>query len=102
MSEIEKKVFYLCDKNVDGCGPNRCCKSNMNDMCRHTGDIEHAKNFRRIGAGEYESFWEKDNMQEIIDELRAINGKLQKNILLERKYIKKAGWQQAKRNKYKR
>ena len=101
MSEITKKVFYLCDGNVDGCGPNSGCGLDMKGMCRHTSDIEHAKNFNRIDTGDYEGFWEKDDTREIIDELLEIKELLQKNILCERKFIKKARWQQAKRSRHK-
>lgn len=46
----EKKVLFLCDGKIEGCrDSNRCymnCKEGEN-ICRHTKDINHAKNFKK-------------------------------------------------------
>lgn len=45
-------ALYLCDGKNPKCGPNPDC-----DLCQHTADITHAKNFEyREGA-----WWEKED-----------------------------------------
>lgn len=48
----EKEIFYLCDGT--GC-ENGCCIE-----CKHTSDINHAKNFRKIPGG-HEYYEEIEN-----------------------------------------
>ena len=45
-----KAVFYLCDGDVDGCLRSNCYKNG--GECRHTSDVYHARNFRKlVGEG---------------------------------------------------
>lgn len=47
LEQVEGKIFYLCD----GLACDKC----DNDLCHHTSDIRHAKNFRQVQDG---TFWE--------------------------------------------
>lgn len=54
---MEKKIFYLCDGEVESC-PKRMCYKNLEKvegLCRHTSDIKHAVNFKitQNGEGDY-------------------------------------------------
>lgn len=44
----EIRILYICDR--------RKC-DNCREECLHCSDVEHAKNFEKIG----ETFWEKEN-----------------------------------------
>ncbi len=56
--QSEGKILYECDGEVPGCIDEHCYKRNPSDMeaCRHTTDINHAKNFYKRRSG---NFWEK-------------------------------------------
>lgn len=43
----ERQIFYLCDGEVKNCN-KRNCYYKGHEMCRHTTDIKHAKNFKRV------------------------------------------------------
>lgn len=47
--EADAKILYLCDG--EKCGPDHDCLE-----CKHTKDINHARNFKRDDTG---AFWEK-------------------------------------------
>lgn len=47
--EADAKILYLCDG--EKCGPDHDCLE-----CKHTKDINHARNFKRDVTG---AFWEK-------------------------------------------
>lgn len=55
--ENKKKIFYLCDGEVETCKKNRCYKKaeKTEGLCRHTTDIKHALNFKvaQNGKGNY-------------------------------------------------
>lgn len=47
---MEKKIFYLCDGEIESC-PKRMCYKNLKKEeieaeCRHTSDIKHAVKFQ--------------------------------------------------------
>jgi len=44
----DPKIFYLCDGEK--------CKNCSSDICKHTGDMTHAKNFQYDG---YANYWEQ-------------------------------------------
>lgn len=56
---MEKKIFYLCDGKVEKCS-KRTCYKNGGD-CKHTSDIEHAKNFQKVFK---DSFRENESASE--------------------------------------
>ena len=63
---LENDVAYICDQRYcsDGC---------KNPDCRHTCDINHAKNFVRIGPGKWtESDDEVEELRERVAELEEL------------------------------
>lgn len=51
INEANRKIFYLCD----GGGCSVFC-GGKNDKCKHTTNIEHAKNFKYDG---HNGYWEQ-------------------------------------------
>lgn len=51
---MEKKIFYLCDGEVESCPKRRCYKNleKVEGLCRYTSDIKHAVNFKITQNGE--------------------------------------------------
>lgn len=47
---MEKKIFYLCDGEVEKCRRKSGCYKNGGG-CMHTSDVEHAKNFEEVRKG---------------------------------------------------
>lgn len=56
------KILYLCDGKVDVCSKTGCYKKigNTKYACRHTSDINHAKNFSKHGSDAYLCFFENE------------------------------------------
>lgn len=54
---MEQRVFYLCDGKKEDCKRRNCYQNG--GECKHTEDIEHAKNFS-ITTHHEESFWEEE------------------------------------------
>lgn len=69
---MEKKIFYLCDGEIESC-PKRMCYKNLKKEeieaeCRHTSDIKHAVNFKITQNGEsnyYENTSHADKTQPV-------------------------------------
>ena len=55
------RIAYLCDKTK--C--ESACSNDPDYPCRHTSDIDHAVNFRKVGDGVYEEI----DVFKIIDDL---------------------------------
>ena len=55
----EKRIFYLCDGNVENCKKTTCHKTIGRLGCRHTTDINHALNFDKNDFPNHVSFLEK-------------------------------------------
>ena len=49
MEERERSIMYLCDGEREGCKKTTCYKTvgNVEDACKHTTDVNHAKNFHQ-------------------------------------------------------
>ena len=58
MREMEQRVCYLCDGKKECCRKTGCYQNG--GKCKHTKDIEHAKNFYKKGTLEQSSFWEEE------------------------------------------
>ena len=57
---MEPRVFYICDGKKEDCKRTNCYQ-NCGE-CKHTEDIEHAKNFCRDGIdSEKSSFFVEEN-----------------------------------------
>lgn len=54
------KVFYLCDGEKEDCKKRSCYKDG--GECKHTSNINHALNFKRVGKSENGSFYEKEDV----------------------------------------
>lgn len=55
----DKTIWYLCDGEKKDCKKTRCYKNTKENPCRHTKDISHAVNFRKI-HGNREIYRESD------------------------------------------
>ena len=55
----DKTIWYLCDGEKKDCKKTRCYKNTKENPCRHTKDISHAVNFRKI-HGNREVYRESD------------------------------------------
>lgn len=55
-----EKIFYLCDGERENCKKTSCYKSGGG--CKHTSNVEHALNFKRVGKSENGSFYEKEDV----------------------------------------
>ena len=55
----DKAIWYLCDGEKKDCKKTRCYKNTKENPCRHTKDISHAVNFRKI-HGNREVYRESD------------------------------------------
>ena len=58
MRKIEQRVFYLCDGEKEDCKRTNCYQNG--GECKHTEDIEHAKNFSKKEDLEESPFWEDE------------------------------------------
>ena len=54
-TQNEEKIFYECDGEIQECREEHCYKRNPSDTqaCRHTSDINHAKNFYKRLNGNF-------------------------------------------------
>lgn len=57
---MEQRVFYLCDGKKEDCKRTNCYKNG--GECKHTEDVEHAKNFSKEEYREESSFWEEEKI----------------------------------------
>lgn len=62
---MEQRVFYLCDGEKKDCKRTNCYKNG--GECKHTEDVEHAKNFHRDGIdSEKSSFFESETNEKTV------------------------------------
>lgn len=54
----EKRIWYLCDGEKEGCKKRYCYKNTKENPCRHTKDINHAMNFNKKIYGRSEVYKE--------------------------------------------
>ena len=60
----ETKILFLCDGNVEKCRYSPTCYKNCSEKdlksaCRHTSDVNHAKNFKKLDCNNGKRFEEK-------------------------------------------
>ena len=63
MEDKKPRVHYLCDGEKEDCRKRKCYKTigDCETACKHTKDIRHAKNFRKIFPEIPQAdFWEKE------------------------------------------
>lgn len=73
MEEKPVKINYLCDGRVKGCKKRICYRNRNGDsepVCKHTKDINYAKNFYKPYEGA--NYWEQENSKSDKKNLRML------------------------------
>lgn len=63
----EETIWYLCDGVKKDCKKRYCYKNTEKDPCRHTKDINHAVNFKKVPCGNHAVYEEMDNQEDWIE-----------------------------------